>query len=133
MVRFLLGFLFACAIAPAQTTLGWKLVWADEFSGAANSPPGPTKWGHDTGNGSPDNPGWGNDEKEVYFKLNAPSFMADATMAMHGFRFGGRPRLPVKQTLYCLLILTAGLHVQGLSATEATPLAGTVKVNPGLS
>src|SRR5258708_6771584 len=45
--------------APAQS--GWKLVWSDEFSGPANSPPDATKWARDLGGG-----GWGNNELETY-------------------------------------------------------------------
>jgi len=39
----------------------WRLTWSDEFSGAAASPPDPSKWTHDTGG-----TGWGNDELEYY-------------------------------------------------------------------
>jgi len=38
-----------------------QLTWADEFDGAAGSPPDPGKWGHDVGGG-----GWGNQELEYY-------------------------------------------------------------------
>ena len=62
------------ATAAAQTTVGWKLLWADEFSGSANSPPDSAKWGYDIGNGSPDNPGWGNNEKETYTNSTANAF-----------------------------------------------------------
>jgi hypothetical protein len=33
--------LFAAAMALAQTTSGWKLVWSDEFNGAAGAAPDP--------------------------------------------------------------------------------------------
>lgn len=62
------------ATAAAQTTVGWKLFWADEFSGPANSSPDPAKWGYDIGNGSPDNPGWGNNERETYTNSTANAF-----------------------------------------------------------
>lgn len=39
------------------------LVWSDEFNGAANSAPDPTKWTYDLGAG-----GWGNNELEYYTK-----------------------------------------------------------------
>src|SRR5438552_11928516 len=45
----------------AQTTSGWKLVWSDEFNGAAGSAPDPSKWNYDLGGG-----GWGNGEAETY-------------------------------------------------------------------
>ena len=36
--------------AESQTaTTGWRLVWSDEFNGAAGSPPDPTKWNYDLG------------------------------------------------------------------------------------
>lgn len=52
------------ATMPAQQV--WKLIWSDEFSGAANTPPDPSKWTYDLGAG-----GWGNSELEDY--TNDPS------------------------------------------------------------
>ena len=46
------------ATAPPHTL---QLTWADEFNGAAGSPPDPGKWGHDIGGG-----GWGNQELQYY-------------------------------------------------------------------
>jgi uncharacterized protein (TIGR03437 family) len=46
--------------ALAQTN-GWKLVWSDEFNGAAGTAPNPANWNFDLGGG-----GWGNGEAEVY-------------------------------------------------------------------
>jgi beta-glucanase (GH16 family) len=40
---------------------GWRLVWADEFNGAAGSPPDPAKWNFDVGG-----MGWGNEELQYY-------------------------------------------------------------------
>jgi beta-glucanase (GH16 family) len=40
-----------------------KLVWSDEFNGAAGAPPDPAKWTYDLGAG-----GWGNHELETYRK-----------------------------------------------------------------
>jgi len=59
--RFSLLFLLAGAIAAAQTTSGWQLVWSDEFNGAAGTQPASTNWNYDIGGG-----GWGNGEAEVY-------------------------------------------------------------------
>jgi uncharacterized protein (TIGR03437 family) len=60
-----LRFQVGAAISPASTTLllksSWKLVWNDEFNGAAGTPPDPSKWVYDLG----DN-GWGNEELENY-------------------------------------------------------------------
>jgi len=50
--RVMLSVFVISATAAAQTTVGWKLFWADEFSGPANSSPDPAKWGYDIGNGS---------------------------------------------------------------------------------
>ena len=58
--RFSLLFIVLIAAVSAQTT-GWQLVWSDEFNGAAGSPPDPTKWNYDLGDG-----GWGNGEAETY-------------------------------------------------------------------
>ena len=74
MSRIMLFVLLSWGAATAQTPVGWKLLWADEFSGPANSPPDSTKWGYDIGNGSPDNPGWGNNEKETYTNSTANAF-----------------------------------------------------------
>ncbi|MEZ4472838.1 MAG: glycoside hydrolase family 16 protein [bacterium] len=54
--------------APRQPTLpdagtgaeaSWRLVWSDEFEGAAGTPPDPARWVHDVGGD-----GWGNDQLE---------------------------------------------------------------------
>jgi beta-glucanase (GH16 family) len=44
----------------------WRLVWADEFDGAAGSPPDPASWAFDLGAG-----GWGNQELQTYQRDNA--------------------------------------------------------------
>ncbi len=72
--RVFLGLLVAPRIVWAQAATGWRVVWADEFDGAANSPPDPAKWGYDIGDGSPGNPGWGNNEKEVYTTSTSNAF-----------------------------------------------------------
>lgn len=56
---------------PTPTpTLGpavWKLAWSDEFDGPAGSPPDPSLWGRDLGDGTAiGNAGWGNQELEFY-------------------------------------------------------------------
>jgi beta-glucanase (GH16 family) len=47
---------------------GWKLVWQDEFAGAAGQAPDPANWGYDVGTGTG---GWGNGEQEYYRPDNA--------------------------------------------------------------
>ncbi len=42
---------------------GMVLVWADEFDAPEGTPPDPTRWGHDLGDGGS---GWGNQELEWY-------------------------------------------------------------------
>src|SRR5580704_5378435 len=68
MVCFILvSFLIAvCSPAAGQSTGPWRLVWADEFDGKSNTPPDPSKWKYDLGDGSPRTPGWGNYEKQLY-------------------------------------------------------------------
>jgi uncharacterized protein (TIGR03437 family) len=56
----------------AQTSVGWQLVWSDEFNGKAGSPPDPAKWNFDIGRGNP--PGWGNNELETYTNLPQNAF-----------------------------------------------------------
>ena len=58
----------AFAASSQTTTTGWQLVWSDEFNGAAGTPPDPTKWNYDLGNGAN---GWGNGEAETY--TNSPN------------------------------------------------------------
>src|ERR1035437_4171287 len=61
--------LLASAIAAAQTTSGWQLVWSDEFNGPAGTAPDPAKWNFDLGGG-----GWGNGELEVYTNSTSNAF-----------------------------------------------------------
>lgn len=58
VARWLL-LLVGVAVASAQTT--WKLIWSDEFAGAAGTSPDPAKWALEQGGG-----GWGNRELQVY-------------------------------------------------------------------
>lgn len=45
----------------------WKLVWSDEFDGAAGTAVDERRWSHDIGDGcTSGNCGWGNQEKEWY-------------------------------------------------------------------
>ena len=46
---------------PAAAATNWKLVWSDEFNGAAHMPPDRSRWTYDLGDG-----GWGNRELEIY-------------------------------------------------------------------
>lgn len=66
-LALLAGSVGAMAAAPAPTTsqpARWTLVWADEFDGAAGSPPNPAYWQHEIGNAH--NKGWGNHELQYY-------------------------------------------------------------------
>ncbi|MPZ28546.1 MAG: family 16 glycosylhydrolase [Micromonosporaceae bacterium] len=47
--------------APAAASAPQQLVFADEFSGPAGSPPDSSNWNHDVGGG-----GWGNAERQFY-------------------------------------------------------------------
>jgi beta-glucosidase len=64
-----LALLTAFAAASQTTTAGWKLVWSDEFNGAAGSPPDPNNWNYDIGGG-----GWGNHELETYTNTTNNAF-----------------------------------------------------------
>jgi beta-glucanase (GH16 family) len=57
MARVLLLFLIGTASVLGQA----RIIWQDEFDGAAGAPPDPTKWTYDLGAG-----GWGNHELETY-------------------------------------------------------------------
>jgi len=61
MTKLALAF-FAAAL-PLFPAPHWKLVWSDEFNGAREAPPDPSKWTYDLGGG-----GWGNQELETYTK-----------------------------------------------------------------
>src|SRR5262249_21987939 len=53
--------------APDPGPAGWKLVWSDEFSGAAGLAPDASHWSHEVGDGTAQGiPGWGNNELEYY-------------------------------------------------------------------
>ena len=55
----------ACTQPPVDEPLPdppggtWRMTWSDEFDGAADSPPDPSRWRYDIGGG-----GWGNDQLE---------------------------------------------------------------------
>lgn len=59
---FVAGGLAACGGGSSQGTDpdpdAWRLVWSDEFDGAAGQPPDPAKWAHDIGTD------WGNQQLE---------------------------------------------------------------------
>ncbi len=60
----------------------WRLVWSDEFNGAAGSFPDSTKWNYDVGAG-----GWGNSELENYCAAGsntAPCSTANPNAVMDG-------------------------------------------------
>ena len=68
--KLILSFIALMGAASAQTTVGWQLVWSDEFNGTAGSAPDPTKWNYDLGGG-----GWGNGEAEVYTSSTQNAFL----------------------------------------------------------
>jgi beta-glucanase (GH16 family) len=52
---------------PEPGPEGWELVWTDEFNGAAGTPPDPTVWRSEIGDGfDQGSVGWGNGEYEYY-------------------------------------------------------------------
>jgi beta-glucanase (GH16 family) len=55
------------AAAGVSPPTGMSLIWADEFDGPAGTPPDPSRWTHDLGDGGR---GWGNEELEWY--TNSP-------------------------------------------------------------
>jgi beta-glucanase (GH16 family) len=59
-----------CGLAPEKPEWeidGWELVWHDEFDGPAGTPPDPSVWIPEVGDGSDRGiPGWGNRELEYY-------------------------------------------------------------------
>lgn len=57
--------LFAVSAQPLSAQ-NWKLIWSDEFNGAANTYPDSSKWTYDTGAG-----GWGNSELETYCSVGS--------------------------------------------------------------
>jgi beta-glucosidase len=66
-IRVISLFFLAGAMAAAQTTSGWQLVWSDEFNDGKGTAPNPANWDYDLGN----NGGWGNGEAEAY--TNSPN------------------------------------------------------------
>ena len=62
----LLSLAVAAGLVPSSQASGGRLIWHDEFSGAAGSAPGAARWTYDLGGG-----GWGNDELETYTRSPA--------------------------------------------------------------
>jgi beta-glucanase (GH16 family) len=53
--------------APDAGPDAWRLVWSDEFHGAAGRKPNARNWTHEIGDGTANGiPGWGNSELEYY-------------------------------------------------------------------
>ena len=65
------GLVTACGGEPAEQTHR-KLVWSDEFEGAAGASPDPAHWVHDTGGH-----GWGNHELQCYTKYATTHGLTD--------------------------------------------------------
>src|ERR1017187_5956315 len=59
--------------STAQAQTSWRLEWADEFDGPANSAPDRAKWTRDLGHS-----GWGNKELENYTNSTENAFLDDA-------------------------------------------------------
>jgi beta-glucanase (GH16 family) len=60
----------AITLAPLHAQTHWKLVWSDEFSGAAGAAPDSSKLTYDLGAS-----GWGNQELESYTDTRENSFL----------------------------------------------------------
>ncbi len=71
--------------APTAPRAGWKLVWHDEFDGAALDI---TKWVRETGGG-----GWGNNELEFYTDRSENARVESGQLVIEARQepFGGRP------------------------------------------
>ncbi|HEX2443916.1 MAG TPA: carbohydrate binding domain-containing protein [Vicinamibacterales bacterium] len=53
--------------APDAGAKRWRLLWSDEFRGTSGTPPDPSVWNHEIGDGTANNiPGWGNTELQYY-------------------------------------------------------------------
>jgi beta-glucanase (GH16 family) len=75
---FAVVFASACASSARSGSMAlqpqWALVWSDEFDGARGTQADASKWNYETGDGCPQNCGWGNNEKEYY--TDAPENIA---------------------------------------------------------
>jgi beta-glucanase (GH16 family) len=60
----------AITLAPLHAQTHWKLIWNDEFKGAAGSAPDSTKWTYELGAS-----GWGNSELENYTDRRENSYL----------------------------------------------------------
>ena len=87
----------------------WKLIWSDEFNGAAGSHPDPKKWTYDTGAG-----GWGNAELEYY--CAAGSNTSPCSTADPNAYIDGRGNLVIKAINKNGTWTSARLKSQGLFA-----------------
>ncbi len=78
---------------PGQGRAGWHLAWSDEFDGPALDS---STWTAELGDGSPQNPGWGNTEGEFYTDRSENlSIVQDGLsrvlrITARGERYGGR-------------------------------------------
>jgi len=79
-------FLLAASALPSYAQ--WAPFWSDEFDGPAGSPPDPTKWTFDVGDG-----GWGNAELEIYCSPGSKSAPCTASPAAN-------PNLPSSANVF---------------------------------
>lgn len=78
---------FAAAIAHGQAVSGnWTPTWSDEFNVGASDLNG---WDYDLGDGTAaGNPGWGNNEKEVYTNSAQNSYVFDGALHLAAIATG---------------------------------------------
>src|SRR5437867_12803393 len=89
-------------------------IWADEFSGPANSAPDPTKWTYDLGAG-----GWGNQELETY--TNSPD----------NVRLDGQGHLIIRAVSAGGMFSSARLKTQGRFTAQYGHLEASIKLPVG--
>lgn len=68
----------------------WKLVWSDEFKGTKIDD---SKWTYDLGNGG-SNPGWGNNEKELYTNNSKNVYLKDGLLNITALKDTGDEAYP---------------------------------------
>lgn len=90
------------AFSPVANVKTWKLAWSDEFNGSKLDE---SIWTYEIGDGSPTNPGWGNNELQWYEK-NYVALENGKCVIKPQFQWNKATKTCVKKSYYSTRVIT---------------------------